>query len=214
MYLYSVGTLHLLKPQKKEYMQGTKGSVDTELAQPFKTCPDLLVKRGNTLMMYNTKSSLKEGVNPLLFKSMDEYIAYYNKQKQNGADCAMLFLQEEYDTQGNQVYRVRPGPFDLGAGLSLYSAAASPTLNRSNPIQVQDASRDNEQYNTNMYPGFDPIGQYQGIYTDLDKVHDSTMNREEGSLNPADANWVGVLGTQQAVDAGQFEENNVSIHIP
>ena len=212
MHLYSAGSLLATE----ENMQGAKGAIDTANAEtgPFHTCPDLLIKRGNTLMMYDTRKSLQQGTNPLLFKSMDEYIAYYNRQKQTGSTCAMLFLQEEYDTQGNQVYRVRPGPFDLGAGLSLYSAAASPTVNRQNPIHVMDASRENGPYNQNMYPGFDPSSQYQGRYTDLDKVHDSTMKSPSGSLNPADPNWVGVMGTQQAVDAGQFEENNVSIYLP
>lgn len=219
MYLYSVGTLHLLnKAPEEESMQGSKGAIDTELSRTFIPCPDLLIKRGNTLLMYNTRSSLQEGKNPLLFPSMDKYIAYYKKQQESGVNCPQLFLQEEYDAQGNQVYRVRPSPFDLSAGLAPF-AATGPTRNRNDPVEAQDASRDNPPYNQNMYAGFDPSNQYQGVYTHLDKIHDSTMyssggSPSSGSVNPADPNWVGVLGTQQAIDEGQFEENNVSIHIP
>ena len=206
MYLYVTGGLDILTA--KEPMQGTKGPIDVP-----PQCPNLLVKKGNVLLMYNTQKSLAEGVNPILFPSLDNYKEYYSKQRANGSQCAMLYVQEEYDTQGNQVYRARGNPFDLGGGLSPFTMltddAGRYKLDRGNPLQVQDASRDNPEYNANMYPGYDPTSQYQGRYTTIDQVHDSTQAEPGGSLNPFDPNWAGVVATQEAIQQGRFEENNV-----
>jgi hypothetical protein len=214
MYLYTTGGLNELKHM--ESMQGTKGSID--VPQNFHGCPNLLIKKGNTIMMYNTKQSLQEGINPILFNSMDQYIQYYNKKKQTGSNCSILFLQEEYDTQGNQVYRVRGSPFDLGGGLSQFSILNGDQgryiVDRNNPIPVENSTLDNPPFNHGMYQGIDTTSQYQGRYTEIDKIHDSTMFQEGGSLNAADPNWAGVLATQDAIQRGVYDENNVSIHIP
>jgi hypothetical protein len=211
MYLYTVGAL-----KKMESMQGTKGAID--VPANFHGCPDLLIKKGNTLLLYNTKQSLNEGVNPILFNSMDQYIAYHNKQKESGINCPLLYVQEEYDTQGNQVYRVRGSPFDLGGGLSQYSVLNGNEgrylVDKNKPIQVHDASLDDLPYNKGMYPGLDTSSQYQGRYTNIDQIHDSTMNQQGGSLNAADPNWAGVLATQDAIQRGVYDDNNVSIYIP
>jgi len=76
------------------------------------------------------------------------------------------------------------------------------------PFEVQDASRDQPPYNANMYAGFDPTSQYVGVFTNLDKIHQST-EFSELSENPMDSNWGGVLYTKQAVDSGKYEDNLV-----
>jgi hypothetical protein len=86
-------------------------------------------------------------------------------------------------------------------------ATAGPGVPRQTDAVVGDASRDNG-YNTNMYPGFDPDGQYNGVYTNLDYVHDST-SFSQLSENPMDDNWGGVLYTKQAVDSGKYDDNLV-----
>lgn len=76
------------------------------------------------------------------------------------------------------------------------------------PFMVQDANRDDLTYNTNMYAGFDPTSQYVGVYTNLDKIHEST-SYSELSDNPMDSNWGGVLYTKDAVDSGKYADNVV-----
>jgi hypothetical protein len=60
-----------------------------------------------------------------------------------------------------------------------------------------------------QYPGFDPLGLQIGTYTKLDEIHDSTA-KSGVSDNPMDLNWGGVQHTQQAVDSGKYEENQVT----
>lgn len=74
--------------------------------------------------------------------------------------------------------------------------------------EVQDANRDDDVYNTNMYYGFDPTSQYVGMYTDIDKIHEST-SFSELSDNPMDSNWGGVEYTRKQVDSGKYNDNLV-----
>lgn len=155
-----------------------------------KECPDLLIQKGTKLYLYNTRQEEKEGVNPVIFNTLDEYTAYRTEADK----CPILFLKQENNTQGKDVYRlVVPGT----------GAEGTPE----NPVQIMDASRDNG-FNQNLYAGFDPHGMHVGQYTELDARHDSTENAER-SDNPMDTNWGGVLYTQSAVDSGKYDERNV-----
>ena len=173
-----------------------------------KSCPDLLIRKGNTLLLYNTKS--KE--DPLPFYNMDEYINYLEIQRRAGTDCPVLFLQYESTAQGTDVYRMRPSPFDLQGGVP---PNIDPTVFGENiksidgnPIKVLDASRDNG-YNQGMYAGFDPHGVHVGQRTELDIIHESTA-KEANSKNPMDFNWGGTQVTENAVRSGVYADRYVS----
>ena len=170
------------------------------------SCPNMLVQKGNVLMLYDTTKPVVDGSNPIPFFSLDDYIKYLEIQQKNGVNCPVLYLQQENDAQGNDVYRMRPSPFDLQGGL--------PAMNNVQPsngqvVKIVDASRSNPPYNAGNYAGFDPQGQYVGVYTEIDKIHDSTeMNKI--SDNPMDSNWAGVQYTQKMVDSGKYAENAVT----
>ena len=169
-------------------------------------CPDLLIRNGNILLLYNTKHQEQP---PMVFNSLDEYTKYMTELKKNGNPCPILFLQKETDAQNNDVYRIRSSPTLIEGGLpplpiEIYDVSMSPIIN------VEDAGRDNG-YNQNMYPSFDPTSLYVGRFTNIDEIHHSTNIplSQGGSLNPADDNWTGVIDTQTAVDNGVFRENEV-----
>jgi len=170
-----------------------------------KDCPDLLIRKGNTLLLYNTKS--KE--DPLPFYNLDEYINYLEIQRRAGKKCPVLFLQYESSAQGKDIYRMRPSPFDLQGGTppnidpTVFGGLSSID---GNPIQVLDATRDGE-YNQGMYAGFDPYGLHVGQRTELDVVHEST---EKTGENPMDFNWGGVQVTENAVRSGKYADRYVS----
>jgi len=205
LYLFSTGGLYQLK------MYENMDSNDSAKAQGG-SCPDLLIRRNGQILLYKTQESLIEGVNPVVFRNLDEYIAYYSTQ---GGGCPVLFLQQETDAQGKDVYRMRPSPFDLQGVFSPTGSLTSPTpvvIDKKNPIQYVDASRENTPYNQGQYAGFDPQGQFVGRYTTLDKIHDSTQQLfPNGSPNPMDDNWGGVLFTENVLNTGYYEDNNVKI---
>jgi len=167
-------------------------------------CPDLLIEKDGKLLLYNTKKP-EDDKNPIPFFTLDEYIYYLEMQRKQGNNCPVLYLQKENNAQGNDVYRIRPGPFDKQGGLP-------PITNindiKKNPIKPLDATQDDPPYNKNNYNSFDPYGQYVGVYTTIDAIHDSTYDNII-SDNPMDPNWGGVEVTQNSVDSGKYENNNV-----
>jgi hypothetical protein len=168
-------------------------------------CPDLLIRKGKLLYLFNSKKEEKAGENPLVFNNLDEYIKHLDEQKSTGKACPVLFMQEETNTQGQDVYRVRPGPTNEQPQLPLTSSLLIPPDGK--PVKIKDASRENG-YNQNMYAGFDPYGQYVGKHTEVDEIHYST-EKPKMSDNPMDTNWGGVLYTQGQVDSGKYVENEV-----
>ena len=199
---------------KLEGMENPKGTdkgtdkktKDKKTKEEESKCPDTLIRVGKLLYLFNTNEEEKAGENPRVFNNLDEYISYLEEQKAEGKSCPVLFLQQETNTQGYDVYRARPSPFNEQPQLPLTSSLLKPGSNK--PVKVVDASRAGK-YNTNMYAGFDPYGQYVGKRTDLDVVHESTEKREI-SDNPMDINWGGVLYTQSKIDAGEYKENEVT----
>lgn len=161
-------------------------------------CPNVLVKRGNQLYLYNTTD--RNDAIPMHFNNLDEYIDFVNKQREQGIHCPILYLQEENDVQGNDVYRVRPSPFDLQGGMQPVNGKGQ---------AVMDASRDGSEYNKNMFHGFDPYGQHVGVVTELDDIHKST-GKNGASDNPMDTNWGGVEHTQESVESGKYEGRQVT----
>ena len=172
-----------------------------------KGCPNLLVQSGNSILLYNTNRPNDE-TNPLPFYNLDEYANYLEIQKHKGIHCPVLFLQQESNAQGDDVYRMRPDIFNPQPGL--LQNMPTPPNQPPKVVPVIDASRESRLYNKNNYAGFDPYGLQVGQYSVLDKLHDST---EAGPLsdNPMDPNWGGVVYTQQKVDTGKYADNEVMV---
>ena len=169
-------------------------------------CPDLLVQHGTSYYLYDTKLPIVTGSNPLVFNSLEEYSNHYKLKNPTTRKCPPLFLQQENDAQGKDVYRIRPSPFNPFAGIPANSPLIQPYDGKL--VKELDASRDNG-YNQNMYPGFDPDNLFIGRLTELDKVHQSTENVNI-SDNPMDSNWGGILYTQEQIDSGKYIENEVT----
>ena len=195
----------------------------TDLSGPTTIdCPDMLIKSGNSLLLFNSKLPRIPGVNPFPFYNLDEYINYLDNQKKKGIHCPVLFLQEENNTQGKNVFRVRPDVFQTQGGLPIQQQQQQQMQQQmqqpqqiqqtqsKSTVQIADASREHDQWNTGQYAGFDPTGQYIGQYTTLDATHDSTFKGQSLSDNPMDSNWGGVIYTKSAVDSGKYAENEVA----
>lgn len=95
-------------------------------------------------------------------------------------------------------------------GVSVEQLSHKEISQRPSLVEYKDANRDNKPYNQG-YHGFDPMNQYVGQYTILDKIHDSTMTENQNGLsnNPMDPNWGGVVYTAEKVASGIYDENNV-----
>jgi hypothetical protein len=203
LYVYVNGNLErFIEPMDQTTDGQNQATLDS-------SCPTLLIREGNSLVLYNPKQPQSD-TNPLPFYNIDEYVNYVTIQRKKGVNCPILFLQKENDVQGNDVYRIRPGPDNLQGGLPTYVPILVNNVAEEirNPVPVFDASRENG-FNGGEYAGFDPTSLYVGRYTTLDQLHESTKQMGSASPNPADTNWGGVQYTQALVDSGAYAENNV-----
>jgi hypothetical protein len=166
-------------------------------------CPDLLIQNGEQFLLYNTNAEKIKGINPKVFSKLSEYadFAYENP------GCPVLFLQKNIDTQGNEVYNIRPGnPMNSG----IYNGINIPPLangydnnKRISPNYSSDMSMSNNTMSKNYYP-FDARGYDIGKFTKLDEIHNSEKNLSiSDSAN--DTNWG---GTKQ-VESGKYINNEV-----
>ena len=106
------------------------------------------------------------------------FINHYNKNKnddcpdiliQQGKKCPELYLQKEYNIQGDPVFINRKSPFEKEGGTPVISGFDLD--NNNNQSLLVDSTRNHPPFNNNLYPGFDPMNQYVGIETPLDKMY-------------------------------------------
>lgn len=135
-------------------------------------CPNMLIQKGTTLFLYNTKVAAVPGVNPIRFENLEEYVEFMDWLRGNGIKCPVLFLQHSVSTQGESVYSIRPSPTEPQGGLCP-SIATPAQLNANTRTQsngldastmfspeqiteitrIIDQSGDNDPYNASNYPG-------------------------------------------------------------
>lgn len=127
-------------------------------------CPNVLIQRGSTLYLSNSKLANIPGVNPLKFNNLEEYVEFMKWQRSQGIRCPILYLQEVYNTQGERIYKARPSPENMQGGL--------PDVHPDYETKLLDAGRDDPPYNKNVFPAHDPQGQYIGLETPLDNMYD------------------------------------------
>ena len=170
-------------------------------------CPNILIQKGAKFYLYNSKVAKVPGVNPVEFDNLEEYTEFLDWQRSQGIRCPVLYLQQSYDAQGNEVYKSRPGVSEQQGGLP----PSGPTY--PNPTLLVDATQNDPSYNINSYPAHDQTSYYVGTTTPLDK-----MNQQKENLlysdDPMDPNWGGIEYTQNLVDQGYYKDNEVSLYTP
>lgn len=157
-------------------------------------CPNVLIQKGDKLLLLNTKKAKVPGINPIYFNNLEEYTEFVQWQQAMKIKCPILYFQQTYTTQGEKGFRMLPDPVEKQAGLpSSHVAQRQP---------LYDAGHDDPPYNKNSYPGADPEDQNIGVYTPLDKIYHS---RKMPSDSAMDTNWGGVGATMQSIDQGVYD---------
>lgn len=73
--------------------------------------PNILLRNGNTLSLLNTSSP---DSHPMFFDKLEEY---KNFQSEQDISKPTIYLREENDIQGKDVYKIYPSPFDCEIGV-------------------------------------------------------------------------------------------------
>jgi hypothetical protein len=222
--VFFIGLFFYAKCSNPKYSEGLTNNIEQE-----RRCPNLLIQKGSSFYLYNSKLAQVPGVNPVEFDNLEDYTEFLDWQRSQGIRCPVLYLQETYDAQGNRVYKARPSITNPQAGLPPSASApvgiasqVPPMMETSlepigepaypNPTLLVDATRNDPPYNQGSYPAYDQTNYYIGTTTPLDTMN---MQQEQASVSPdpMDPNWGGAAYTQSLVDQGYYKENEVSIAV-
>lgn len=130
-------------------------------------------------------------------------------QRSQGIKCPVLYVQQSYDAQGEEVFQQRPDPFDPQGGMGTMPPAQDAALSATQDMTLlYDAGRSDPPYNQNGYPSFDPHNQYIGEFTPLDQM-DVDAEKLEFNANAMDPNWSGTAYTQALVESGFYKDDYV-----
>ena len=171
----------------------------SDVVEPFEglnECPNILVQRGDKLMLLNTRKAKVPGINPILFNNLEEYTEFVQWQQAMKIKCPILYFQQTYTTQGEKGFRMLPDPVEKQAGL--------PSTHRAQRQPLYDATRDDPPYNQNSYAGADPTDQNIGVYTPLDKLYHSKNQTSDSAM---DKNWHGAIKTQDNINKGIYDKD-------
>jgi hypothetical protein len=83
--------------------------------EPFVSgnCPTTLIKDGNHIFLYDPSMAKVPGVNPIAFKSIEEYKEYIEWQRKSNLQCPILHLEKVCTTQGTEMYEIRQNFIDI-----------------------------------------------------------------------------------------------------
>lgn len=191
--VFTIGIIFCLTRRKNNILEGFDITGE---------CPNLLVQKGDKLhLIYKNKAKIP-GVNPLIFDNLDEYVEFIKWQRAKGIKCPILYFQETYNTQNEPGYRMLPDPIEKQAGLPSFAPEVPPTQ------PLYDSNHDDMPYNKNSFAGYDPIDQYVGAKTPLDK---SGLFGDK-SANAMDTNWCGLECSQQQVEDGKFRDDTRKLY--
>lgn len=179
-------------------------------------CPDILIQKGAAFFLYNSKRANVPGVNPIRFENLEEYVEFTEWQRSQGILCPVLYLQQSFDTQNNQVYKARPSPTDMLAGFpDLQRGGAQDQMKRGNNEQslmnfkpLLNSNSDGTDIFPGNMPAFDAHDQSIGDDGPIDKMFNQTA-AGKWSPNPMDDNWGGAAYTDALIDAGYYKDNEV-----
>jgi hypothetical protein len=76
-------------------------------------CPTTLIKDGNHLFLYDPSMAKVPGVNPIQFKSLEDYKEYIDWQRKSKLKCPILHLEKMCTTQGTHMYEIRQNFVDM-----------------------------------------------------------------------------------------------------
>jgi hypothetical protein len=170
-----------------------EGMIDTRRSLNTRECPNKILHKKDGIYLYNLRKPIIPGTNPLKFKHLDEYIDFINVLREKNIRCPILYYTE---TSTREDFEMIPSlsnmmPY-LPQKINLYDAGEDP----------------NSIYNKNMTASYDPLDQYNGSITPLDKI-----NPKFSKDNSMDDKWKGRQHTQRSVSQGNYEDDDVFIRI-
>jgi hypothetical protein len=116
-----------------------------------KNCPNILMKKNNQIYLYNNNLAHIPGINPIIFKTLEDYAQFVEWQQSQNIDCPILFLDTTYDTQNNEVYKITSNPFSQSEIL-LEPELIIPNTNTITPLYNANRSPSSAAISSGRFP--------------------------------------------------------------
>ena len=137
-------------------------------------CPNMLIEHENMYFLYNSKMAIVPGVNPIMFKNLEDYTQFIQWQRGQGINCPVLHLQYTTDPQNTGAYIIRSNIFDNQGGLPNDGSGLDNQpegISCNGFSQVFDANSDDPPFNIGGGAfSYDPENQYIGLKTPIDLI--------------------------------------------
>lgn len=130
-------------------------------------CHDLIEERDNKIYVYNSKSEVIPGINPLVFETIDDYKKHMVWKEKNGSSCPVLYIKRKYTTQNKLGYQLKQDP----SSEDVYALPPEDNTEHHKDNGVMDYDRNlynSELVNSKGLPGFDPSDQDIGKKNPID----------------------------------------------
>lgn len=130
-------------------------------------CHDLIEERNNKIYVYNSKSELIPGINPLVFGNLEDYKKHMAWKVKNGSDCPVLYIKRKYTTQNKLGYQLAQDP-SSDVVHTLPPEDETQHKKNNGDIQYDRNLHNSELVNNKGLPGFDPTDQDIGKKNPID----------------------------------------------
>jgi hypothetical protein len=164
-------------------------------------CGNVLVQKGDKIVLRNTSKAEVPGVNPIIFDTLEDYVEYMQWMRSQGINCPVLYLREQYNAQNECSYKLEPDPANPGSFVPITDSPPG----QQNDLLV-DAGRTDPVFNRGGYPSFDPQNQNVGRATKLDDAYGESQGL---TADAAKTNWGGVTYSEQQVAGGKYADDYV-----
>ena len=208
--IFIAGFYFCLNYKGRNIKEGFESSDKNKEGEEEKQCPDILIQEGSKIILKNSKLAEIPGINPIVFDNLEGYVEYLRWQKSQDIRCPVLYLQKSYNAQGESSYKIRPDILEPQGGLPPYlpELEQAPDGKEYEASLLVDSGRNDEPYNTNSYPAYDPDNQYIGLEVPIDRI--TNERPEGGSTSAMDKEWVGLKQTEQDIKDGRFKDREVT----
>ncbi len=194
-------------------------------------CPNLLVQNGSKFYLYNKNKPEVKGENPLEFVSLEQYVTYVNKQRMLGNSCPVLYVQKTMGAQGEDLYKVRATPEDPQGGIPPPSPLSAQATNLPSSVTFPQTPYDQKMYMDNLAQSLAnnlSVSQAKnvdkleltksvlsetpnGCPTNIDNI--KPLEVQGKTADPMTPNWGGPKFSQELIDQGYYEGNEVFIAV-
>lgn len=157
-------------------------------------CPTRLTRVNGQLTLTHKGEQVK-------FGSLKEYTHFVEALRARGIRCPVLYLEPLHDAQGGISVKSPDDPITQTTGLG--SIPADQVIKSDNLSRRMTQTND-PVAQTQMPVSFDSANQSQGTDLPVDRFFSVG-----GSVNPYSPEWKGQKATQQAIDAGEMDGDQV-----